>query len=310
MNVIHPNNPELLAARDAMLLETMRPDSSPWPIAAEYPIALDHGDTTSSFCVITNGELAAHANFWTRSLVDASGRDVGRCALIGNVATTPRFRGQGATRPLFGRFERLVSERSLDLTILWAEPDLHPFYQKSGFRSFGREWRYTFLRNDFMEVSTDPARQILPIPRPPEGHSTDLLCHLMGLRPRVPTLGRSSDEFDRLLKIPDTNLYVRGTSGAPTGYAIIGRGCDMRDTIHEWGATSPDTLFDLLSGILRARQLDACVLLAPGILDGDWRRELCRRAYRSETHEMAMAKGAPDALDRWRDLFIWGMDSI
>jgi predicted GNAT family N-acyltransferase len=310
MNVIQPKDQSLIDDRDAMLRHTMRPDSSPWPIASEYPIVLDHRDTTASFCVLMDGVLAAHANFWPRPLVDATGSSVGRCALIGNVATAPRFRGQGTTRPLFDCFNRLAAEQAIDLVVLWAEPDLHPFYQKSGFRSYGREWRYTFHRKDLPAISAHPAGQFLPIDRPSTGFSSHFLTTLLDLRPRGTTIGRTPAEFDRLLTIPDTRLFVVGPMDHPSGYAVWGRGCDMRETIHEWGVSSPDMIPSLLASVMDATSTDTCMILAPGNLDAGWRKSLARFATRSETHELCMAKGSDEALERFRDLFIWGMDSI
>jgi predicted N-acetyltransferase YhbS len=284
MRVAHPKTEEEFAARDSLLQASLREASAAYGIAAEYPLVLGRAGARFSWCGFEGSRVVAHINLWPREM---SGRRLG---LVGNVATDPEFRGRGLMHTMFKEIRIAAQEQGLTGLLLWS--DLQEFYQKLGFRSCGHERRYLFQAADLgrrgpeVPVSLAPpaaAGQMLP------------LRHKLAL-----TLSRSVAEMAALLAIPDTHAFL-----FHRGYAVEGRGADLRGVVHEWGAASPEELLGALYGVAKARDLAQVMLLAPGDLDAAWDRVLRAAAISTELHPMALAQG--EGLD---ELFVWGLDSI
>jgi predicted N-acetyltransferase YhbS len=284
MRVAHPKTEEEFAARDSLLQASLREGGAGYGIAAEYPLVLGRAGARFSWCGFEGARVVAHINLWPR---EVSGRRVG---LVGNVATDPEFRGRGLMHTMFKEIRVAAQKQGLTGLVLWS--DLQEFYQKLGFRSCGRERRYLYQAVDLGRCS----QGVTVRPAGPADAG-----HMLPLRHEVAlTLSRSTAEMAAQLAIPDTHGFL-----FPRGYAVEGRGADLRGVVHEWGAASPEDLLGALYGIAEARDLAQVMLLAPGDLDFAWDRVLRAAALSAEEHPMALAQG--EGLD---ELFVWGLDSI
>lgn len=284
MRIAQPQTEEDFRARDRLLQAALRNDALPYEIAKEYPLVLNRESGQWSWCGFIGERIVAHVNLWPR---ECNGRRIG---LVGNVATDAEFRGRGLMQKMFEATKNVAQEQGLTALVLWS--DLQEFYQKLGFRSCGRERRYLFSRDRLKRYA---------IPSSLAPATPDCAGQLLPHRyPTAVTLARSIAEMNSQLGIPDTHTF-RFTGG----YAVEGRGADLRGVVHEWGAQSPEDLLGALHGIVSQRQLSQIMLLTPATLATEWDRACRSVASQMEEHPMALATG--EDLD---SLFVWGLDSI
>lgn len=306
MRIDSPRTASEFANRDLLLAKTMRDAPLSWPYAAEYPIILAPESARSSFCVFIDDAVVAHTNIWLRELRHASGSDSHAIALMGNVTSHPDHRGQGHIRQLMTHAAEAALSQGANAIVLWS--DLLQFYQNLGFTSNGRELRYSFARSD----------------RPYESGIQKVDCQklsdqeleaMLKRRPKLEwNLGRSVEEFRRLLSIPNCELFVRRKGAQILSWLAIGKGSDMAGVIHEWGASSPDELVADIRSLMHTYRVTELTLLVPGALQAHWHNSFKINAASTSTHYMALAKALNPkgeiALNHLARGFIWGFDSI
>lgn len=309
MEFRHPR-PQEIAARDALLATALRPDGSPFPIAAEYPLVLAPGQTRFSHILCADADLVAHANLLPRRLVAPDGTYLLSVGLVGNVATDERWRGRGCMRTLFENMERVAAAEGLAALVLWS--DLLSFYQGLGFRSRGGEYRVALDAKSLQDGAANAAG-IAALD--PADVSDEVLTALMRLRPAVAaTVERTPADMRALLGIPGSLAFVCRERNEVTAWGVLGKGCDMAGVVHEWGFRDPSAF---LSGLARLRQvceLKELMILCPAGARQTWEPVLARRAAAIEEHPMAIMKplrklsGAEESL--LDAAFVWGLDSI
>lgn len=309
MKVMHPSQPEEFNHRNLLLTQSLRPETLEFPVASEYPIVLSQSHAEFSFIAVDGTSLLTHANWWPRHLIAADGRTMDKIALIGNVATDPSKRGQGHMRHLFADLEQHSRNMGCSALVLWS--DLDRFYQKLGFTSLGREFRFLFQQHNLPTMRLKSG-QILPISA--KSLTDEDLCHLLALRPKVPyTLERSIHEYRTLLAIPHMQIWLRRDQGRITAFALMGKGYDMQGVIHEWGGEKPELILEMIGEIVRHNEMKEIMILAPAFCEGTWLRQLGEAANLSEEHPMALVKILNENAECSRRLtqsFIWGLDSI
>lgn len=309
MKVMHPSQPEEFNRRNRLLALSLRPETLDFPVVSEYPIVLSQAHAEFSFIAVDGSSLLTHANWWPRHLIAADGRITDKVALIGNVATDPLRRGQGHMRHLFADLEQHSRNMGCSALVLWS--DLDKFYQKLGFTSLGREFRFLFQQNS---LSAMPLTSGQNLPVEANTLSDDDLHHLMSLRLPVPyTLQRSIAEFRTLLAIPHMQIWLHRHLGNITGFALMGKGYDMQGVIHEWGGLKPESILSLIGDIARHNGMKELMILTPALCDAAWLRQLGTYANFKEEHSMALVKILNDDKECSRRLaqcFIWGLDSI
>jgi hypothetical protein len=100
---------------------------------------------------------------------------------------------------------------------------------------------------------------------------------------------------------------------ASTSFVAIGKGHDLINVVHEWGAPSPEVL---IQGLITAGErlgYEELLLLCPYDLPEPWDHALRPLARGVEIHPMALAQVLEDTKDTREALaraFIWGLDSI
>ena len=284
MRIAHPKTEHDFQVRDRLLQASLRDESLPYGIAKEYPLVLSENASQWSWCGFIEDRMVTHINLWPRELRGC------RIGLIGNVATALDFRGRGLMQKMFDAMKEQAKDQGLTALVLWS--DLPEFYQKLGFRSCGSERRYLFHYRQLLRYR--PPHDLEPVL---PGKAEQLLPHRY---PTANTLARSTSEMLLQLSIPDTHTFAFAN-----GYAIEGRGADLRGVVHEWGASSQEIMLGALHGITKMRGLEHIMLMAPGDLAPEWDRIYQAVALSSE--QLPMALGYGESLD---DIFIWGLDSI
>jgi GNAT superfamily N-acetyltransferase len=305
MRLSHPETPAARTARNRLLQTTLRDARAPFAIAAEYPVVLGEDGARYSYCLEDGSALVAHANLWPRILKDVESGITLKVGLVGNVATDPGRRGEGLMRQLMAELAAAAKDAGLAALLLWS--DLLEFYQKLGFQSYGAEDRYVF---DVTSLPSSPGWRAVPEPTPAR------LGALLATRLAVPaTLARSPEEFALLRTVPAVEMAVLGTGVETRGYALMGKGMDMLNVVHEWGAPRASDLLAGLRHLGETRDYAEVMLLAPTTLADEWRQELGRAAREVTRHAMALglildgphAEAARQVLPR---AFVWGLDSI
>jgi GNAT superfamily N-acetyltransferase len=292
--------------RDQLLLGSLADSKLEWSFTSEYPLILSPDYSQHSWCAYEGPELVAHLNLWPRALIHQSGSKHIPVALIGNVATHPHHRNKGHMLKLMQHTEKIASSYDLQAMILWS--DLFEFYQKLGFRSIGRETRFTFLKSD-RHISDelmycDPQRL-----------SDYQLESMLELRLKQPwTMSRSIQEFRTLLGIPDAHLFLKTVGARIHSWYLMGKGRDMQGVIHEWGAKDFNDVIGSIQSILDRTQLPQVILLTPHNIPRKWQVTFALHAIKTEQHPMALAKAIGPrgnvALNAIANSFLWGLDSI
>lgn len=292
----------LISQRNELLQSTMRKEKHSFSIADEYPIVLSHDHLETSFSFVESDQPIAHANLWQRTmLLPHTSYQVG---LVGNVATHPKLQGRGVMKNLLQQLEDYAIKNSLKALILWS--DLELFYQKRGYQSLSQEWRYTFQKQK--DFSTQAGRFFIV---DSQSLRDEDLSQMLALRAKVPTLERQIDEFRSLLAIPHTYCLMSVENQMITSYLIVGKGADMGQVIHEWGASDPALLIESVQALMEIAEWEECTLLSPYALPSVWRKKLDSAALQKENHPMALYKPLGEDIDLNRYWpFIWGLDSI
>jgi predicted N-acetyltransferase YhbS len=239
-----------------MIDAAMRPNET-ISAADDLPLLVGKNARSRRF-VVTNeaGEILSHAAWRKLEFRDAGDRPL-VLANIGAVATAAAARHRGLARAVMTEVLTDARREGADGAILWS--DLDGFYEPFGFAAVGCEVRFLVSRDRLPRTSDIAVR--------PLEHAD--VARLRTLRRSDPMPAtRSFDEAMTLFSLPETYTFVAEKDGKIIGYAVIGKGVDMKNVVHEW-AGAPTTLIALLRSILLARGLDRTLCIGPGFRT-DW----------------------------------------
>lgn len=309
--IIHPKNPEQLHQRNVFLQATLREHPQDFSIAAEYPLVLSPETADRSYCVMDQGSIIAHLNFWPRTLVDSTNGNKFSIGLIGNVATAPAWRGRGLMRELLAYIEQHAASIGVCLMVLWS--DLTSFYQKLGYEALGEEHRCFFSRASLNPFPTED----LKINLHPVGSITNELA-ITFLRLRSPietTLQITPEEYHQLLLIPQSYVFDISKENRQCGFFVAGKGADLGGVIHEWGADHIDHILGAIALLLRQTTWEEAILLTPPSINPNNLAKIHNYSSKIEKHSMALGKTLHNVGEKaWKTLadrgFLWGFDSI
>lgn len=145
-----------------------------------------------------------------------------KIALIGGVATLGPYQGHGFASRLVSIAASWAQERGAAAAVLWGSE--HALYQRQGFELCGQQ-----LRAKLAALA-------------PAG-STPTIAVATGWTPALHAClakrhgGLALGDEDRawLEAHRNTKWFWTGDASAPTAYAALGRGIDLRGMVHEWG---------------------------------------------------------------------------
>ncbi|MFQ5696685.1 MAG: GNAT family N-acetyltransferase [Myxococcota bacterium] len=215
-------------------------------LAAEYPLLVGAGNAERRWVARIGGEIAAHVA-WRPLRLRSYGRSL-RAAGIGLVTTGRRWRGRGLAGQGVEHCLAAARAEGAEIALLFGEP--RSLYRRAGFVPAGRE-----------RVVPLPAHQS---PRPSKlrarlGTPSDAARLLPLLAAHPLGVERSCEEFQALLSIPRTELWLLQGPDSLRAYAVCGKGRDLVGVAHEWGG-DPEAVAELLGELAGTR---AQVALAP-----------------------------------------------
>jgi len=180
-----------------------------------------------------------------------------KVGIIGSVCTDPKARGKGLAASIMKSILEEATEQSCDLAILWT--DINSFYQKLGFIDGGREVLVKFPEG--------------PLNNNVRGETDEVHTQASNLDPKV-LLGlfnkhqlrsiRTPNEIQKLLKIPESTLWTSWNKSKTQlkAYAVVGKGADFKNFIHEWGG-EVSSLLPLFSTIKKNLGLHLNLITPP-----------------------------------------------
>lgn len=181
-------------------------------------------------------------------------------AIVGGVVTRPESRGRGYASRLVSQACDWAREKGAAFVLLWGSE--HALYQRLGFELCGEQIRVPLGELVFQAA---PGADIAVT-----AGWTERIFDLVCARPAGLALGPQDRRWFSRHK--NTRWYFTGSSDAPTAYAALGRGIDLKDLVHEWGG-EPNALQALLrhlreqhpeASILASRAQVATLPLRPG----------------------------------------------
>lgn len=280
--------------------------NSPCRLVDEYPLIFRPEHLDRILVKRMNGEIVAGLGMLPRQ-IEIEGGVIAKALFVGSVVTDPRARLQGYQRELFHAIEEVAEREDVDLLMLWSSQI--DFYHKLGFFLGGLQATWS---NHMGQVRLG-AKSPQPAKMAPENFELSAK-HFRAFESRPMCVKRTFDEFRLLSRIPQMRIAV-----TENAYAILGKGEDFRNVIHEWAGPASEVLacFDLL------RDSDASAkILSPGVLHTDDDREVVAAleaaSFEARLEYLGLFKLIGSRL-RAKDFdpsslkypfFIWGLDSV
>lgn len=215
------------------LMETVLRDGR--PIAAEYPLVFQDGFDGRVIARLDGAStpeprvVAACGILPRRLITPAATIPVG---LVGSVATAPQHRGRGYGKEVLARAEAELASGGAVCSMLWA--DDAGWYRDQGWIPVGSECVFVLARG--LEL-------LLPEPdraRPATGADHGAIHRLYCTQPT--RVDRSPSETSALLAGPGIKTLVAERDGGLVAYAVLGRGEDLRNVVHEWAGPIEEVL--------------------------------------------------------------------
>lgn len=311
--ISNPIDLDQITLRNQFLQSTLRSDEQDKvAIESEYPLVLAPEYRNRSYLLLQDQQIIAHCNTLERLVVSETQTSFA-VGLVGNVATSPHFRGQGHMRTLLAHMNEVAANHHWSALILWS--DLLTFYQNLGFAALGKERRWHVSRKLLRDRSKQLKNQGLEFAA--GGNiSLEQAEKLMKCRAQCPcTLARTPLEMLTLLKIPQTHLFQAHDPGTSEfAFLIMGRGSDMKGIVHEWGGNSGRALTLLLLRLIEVLQMESIMVLAPEALDQRNYEILKKLSKSHEKHPSALVRFTDSATSEQKEaianMFVWGLDSI
>jgi predicted acetyltransferase len=136
----------------------------------------------------------------------------------------------------------LATRQGADFAILWT--DIFDFYRRLGFELAGSEVALIF--NKPLSVETEGLRFLDSKKVDPQSLLRLYSQHNMGSL-------RNTSDIQEYLKIPNSHLYTAwDRNNQLQAYAVLGRGADLENYIHEWGG-GVSKILALISEIQKIR---------------------------------------------------------
>jgi GNAT superfamily N-acetyltransferase len=221
------------------LNKTLRPHQG-WSINEEYPLAMNSQNLHNVRIIEEDGQIVSHALL--KILLLKTPIAIFRVAAIGSVVTHPNYQNRGYSTQILNDCLDLAKQQGADFAILWT--DIFEFYRRVGFELAGSEVAVIF--NQQVKIESEGLRFLDSKKVDPQSLLRLYSQHNMG------TLRNASDIND-YLKIPNSQLFTAwDQQNQLQSYAVIGRGADLENYIHEWGG-GVSKMLALISEIQKKR---------------------------------------------------------
>jgi N-acetylglutamate synthase-like GNAT family acetyltransferase len=227
----------------------LRPGKPP-SILDEYPLVLGKENLKNIRVILHEGRVVSHAAIYYSKL--RTGDLVFRVGGIGSVATHPEYRGKGLAGAVIDDCLKMMHEAGCHLSVLWTQR--YSFYRQHGFELSGSEYLF---RLHLRHLPPNRRRcRIVP-------YSPQYLPEIIQIHEREPLRNeRTQREYEIYFSLPKTRGLVSLRNASVTAYAVMGKGEDFRNCIHEWGG-NPDDLLCLVRELAATANLNEVAVLTP-----------------------------------------------
>jgi hypothetical protein len=146
-----------------------------------------------------------------------------------------------------------MEDASAHLSILWTQR--HEFYRRLGYESAGSSYLFRLGASDLSDLP----------------HTCDIVPYSSRYLPAVIKIHnrelhrteRTAKEYETYLGLPKTHTLLSLRGGEVTAYAVMGKGEDLRNCVHDWGGDAQD-LLRLVREFIVSGESSAIMVLTPG----------------------------------------------
>lgn len=198
-----------------------------WSLSEEYPLAFSKSNH-ENVRVIKDGEsVLAHAVM--KPNIIKTHYHLFKVGFIGSVVTDKEHRGEGLSTPIIESCIQAATEQACDFAMLWT--DMFNFYAKFDFEVAGSEIALQTTQN-----FNAPIKESLKIMDSVKVAPQSLLK--VYNKHNLQTIRQATD-IQKYLSIPNTKLLTawNKVTNNLEAYAVIGKGADFTNYIHEWGGS-------------------------------------------------------------------------
>ena len=261
--------PEEFSSAINLISSALRPDG-PCNIQQEYPLVLCKKNLQNMRVIVGGGRVISHAAVYFSIL--RSGSLSFKVGGVSSVATHSAHRGKGLGGKVMRDCIRVMEDACCHLSILWTQrPD---FYRSCGYESAGSSYLFRLKAADLsgMEQACE-VHPYLPrrLPDIVKIHGTEAL-----------RTERATKEYETYLGLPKTRTLLAVRGGDVTANAVMGKGEDLRNCVHDWGGNSQDLLC-LAREFAESTKTGEIMILAP--------------AQENEFTRLLRQKGVPSAFE-------------
>jgi len=228
------------------VLRTDRPSN----ILDEYPLVLGKQNLQNMRVVVHEGRVVSHAAVYHSLL--RTGDTIFRIGGISSVATAAPYRGQGLGSAVVKDCVKIIRQAGCELSVLWTQR--RDFYRNLGFEPAGAECLFHF---SILNIPAE-GRSCTIVP-----YSASYLPEIMNIHEREPyRTERATHEYETYFSLPRTRTLLSLRDGEVTAYAVMGKGEDFRNCVHEWGGAAED-LLRLVRALAFEAESKEVLILAP-----------------------------------------------
>lgn len=232
-----------------LINSTLRPNG-PRTILKEYPLVLGKKNIENMRVIVEGGEVLSHAAIYFSKL--RSGDLVFTVGGINSVATDVAYRGRGLGSEVMRDCIKVMRDSSCHLSILWTQR--HGFYRNLGYETAGSSRLFKARARQFSHVPRD-CKIISYSPRYMPGiieiHNRENL-----------RTERTAKEYETYFALPKTRALLAVRGKTVSAYAVMGKGEDLRNCIHDWGG-DPRDLLALVRKLASLASTGEIMILAP-----------------------------------------------
>lgn len=228
----------------------LRPNVN-WSIDDEYPNLFLNKNLHNMKIAIDGQQILSHAIM--KPTFVKTPVAVWQIAAIGSVVTRDDQRNKGLSTKVIQACLQEAKNQSCDLAILWT--DLYDFYRKLNFELAGVECSVLFDKKFSEQQPVSNCKIILGPQVDPYALQKLHLNHTV-------SCPRTIEEIQNFLRIPNSEIYSSwNEQGQLVSYAVIGKGLDFTNYVHEWAGSLPEVM-NLMAQIVK-RKNESITMITP-----------------------------------------------
>jgi len=225
-------------------------ENVPFHIVDEYPLALSKDNMERMKVMLINDKVVSHCYWFPYTIETSIGKL--KVAGIGSVVTDPNHRNKGYSTRVLESCLKDIKQKGFQLAILWS--NLTEFYERLGFCCAGLEHLLIVTSS---EIPSYQKRFII------EQYTYKDFEQIFNLYKKQPyKVIRGEKEFEAYLGIPETYSFVAKLNEEIKAYAVIGKGKDFQNYIHEWAGDS-SAVIETIQHIAKTFDFDEVIVNIP-----------------------------------------------